>query len=292
MGDHIEKTRLRVHGPNGPEPISSWDTRIGKMVFDGRPLAEHMLSAKKEPAKRINEMLGAAYALVGANVDTEVRDLRSLPTRQGRNTADFEATLVGGNIVRIETCGLTNELEQLYINALSAIGHRADIELAKHPDVMAKSPYFVRFYKRVVGPRDIKAVSDELAALLISEGPGARKTTSMSRVGAQYPLLDELDTNWTRLEDRHGRAGVILDPLLHLLGRARPRDAFPMLFGEKAGKYDEYSDGGTVPVWLAMYVRSSLSIPYGDVEALIEQNPAPAPFDRLIIGTKTIGKAF
>jgi hypothetical protein len=152
-----------------------------------------MLSPEKETAKRINEMLGAAYALVGANVETEVRDLRSLPTRQGRRTADFEATLVRGNIVRIETCGLTNELEQLYINALSAIGHRAGVELAKHPDVMAKSPYFVRFYKRVVGPRDIKAVSSELAALLINEGPGARKTPSMSRVTPQYPLLHALE---------------------------------------------------------------------------------------------------
>ncbi len=292
MGAHIERTRVRVHGPEGPEPISSWDTRIGRIVFDGRPLAEHVLSAEKEPVKRINEMLGAAYALVGAHVDREVRDLRSLPTRQGRNTADFEATLVGGSIVRIETCGLTNELEQLYINALSAIGHRAGIELAKHPDVMEKSPYFVRFYKRVLGPRDIKAVSEELAALLIREGPCASKTTSMSRVGPQYPLLHELEANWTRLDDRHRRTGVILDPLLHLLGSTRPRDAFPILFAEKAGKYDEYSDGGTVPVWLAMYVRASLTIPYGDVEALIDQSPAPTPFDRLIIGTKTIGKAF
>lgn len=292
MGDHIEKTRLRVHGPNGLEPMSSWDNRVGNVVFDGRPLAQHVLSDQKEPAKRINEMLGAAYALVGANVDAEVRELRSLPTRQGRNTADFEATLVDGTIVRVETCGLTNEVEQLYINALSAIGRRAGAVLVRHPDVMAKSPYFVRFYKRVVGPRDIKAVSDELAALLISEGARARRTTSMSRVAPQYPVLHELETNWTRLEDRRGRTGIILDPLRHLLGSMRPRDAFPLLFGEKAGKYEEYSEGGAVPVWLAMYVRSSLSIPYGDVETLIAQNPAPAPFDRLIIGTKTIGKAF
>ena len=157
---------------------------------------------------------------------------------------------------------------------------------------MAKSPYFVRFYKRVVGPRDIKSVSEELAALIISEGACARRTISMSRVGPQYPVLHELETNWTRLEDRRGRTGIILDPLLHLLGSMRPRDAFPMLFAEKASKYEEYSEGGAVPVWLAVYVRSSLSIPYGDVETLIAQHPAPAPFDRLIIGTKTVGKAF
>ena len=121
------------------------DVRIGKIVFDGRPLAEHLVSSEKELVKLINEMLGAAYALVGADIDAEVRELRSLPPRQGCNTADFEASLIDGSFVRIETCGLTNEIEQSYLSALSAIGRRADAKLKKHPEVMEKSPYFVRF---------------------------------------------------------------------------------------------------------------------------------------------------
>lgn len=130
MGEHIEATRLRVHGPMGEEPISGWDQRIGAMIFDGRPLAEHQLLAEKEPSKRINEMLGAAYALVGSGADAEIAELRSLPTRQGIATPDFAAQLFNGREVRVEVCALTNEAEQEYLNAvlhpfLRALAHRA-----------------------------------------------------------------------------------------------------------------------------------------------------------------------
>lgn len=90
---------------------------------------------------------------------------------------------------------------------------------------MAHSPYAVRFYGRVLGPKDFEPWARELSALLIEEGVGARTTMSMSRVGPKYPILHELETNWTRLPEKN-RVGIILDPLMHLLGDKQPRDAF------------------------------------------------------------------
>ena len=84
----------------------------------------------------------------------------------------------------------------------------------------------------------------------------------------------------------------MLRPLLHLLGEARPRALFPKLFAQKAAKYNEYSGAGAIPVWLAMYVLSPMTPPHGDVEALLAAAPDPRPFDRLIIGSKTIGGSF
>jgi hypothetical protein len=77
------------------------------------------------------------------------------------------------------------------------------------------------------------------------------------------------------------------------MGTSRPRDAFPTLFKQKAERYADYSDGGAVPVWLAMYVRTALTYPYGDVEAIGHtEGVSPQPFERLIIGSKTIGVVF
>jgi hypothetical protein len=292
MGDHIEATRLRVHGPMGEEPISEWDQRVGAMIFDGRPLAEHQLLADKEPAKRINEMLGAAYALVGSGIDAEVAELRSLPTRPGIATPDFTARLVDGRSVRIEVCALTDETEQEYLNALRAIAQRVNEQLMPQSEVWGKSPYFVRFYARLITARDIGPASTELTALLTSEGPTVGRSTTFNRVGPEFPLLHALGTHWAR--DTHDdRIGVTVGPLRHLLGSSRPRDAFPTLFAQKAARHADYSDGGMIPVWLAMYVRTALTIPYGDVEAIGRAGGmSPHPFQRLIVGSKTIGVIF
>jgi hypothetical protein len=72
------------------------------MIFDDRPLAEHVLLAEIEPTKRVNEMLGAAYALLGSGADMGIRELRSLATRPDIATPAFNALLVDGRDFRIE----------------------------------------------------------------------------------------------------------------------------------------------------------------------------------------------
>ena len=117
------------------------------MVFDGKPLAAHELSAEKEPTKRLNEMRGFAYALVGAKSDGMVRELRSLCPA----LPDFEAELVDGRIVRIETCALANEDELQYCNALKANERRVNAKLAEHSVSKACAIEF----NKIVGPQGL-----------------------------------------------------------------------------------------------------------------------------------------
>lgn len=289
--EHIDAMRVRVHGPRGEKPMAVWDRRICALVVDGRPLGEHHLPQDKEGSKRINEMMGIAGALVGANVDSEIRALRSLMPRPGIATPDFEADIIDGRTVRLETCALVAETQQRYVNAAGAIMQRVNAKIATVPPVWAASPYYARSYARPVAPTDIGPVSRELAAFLTQNGPTLPITASMTKIGAPYSVLEQLDTHVCRLK-RQGETGLMFEPLLHLLGDARPRDLFPELFAQKAAKYWGYSDAGTIPVWLAMYVLSPMTLPYGDVEILVAAALDPRPFDRLIIGSKTIGRAF
>jgi hypothetical protein len=289
--EHIDATRVRVHGPRGEEPMAVWDRRICALMVDGRPLGDHHLPRHKEGTKRINEMMGIVGALVGANVDGDICELRSLAPRPGLATPDFEADLMDGRAVRLETCALVDETQQRYVNAAGAIMQRVNSVIAAAPPVWAASPYYVRCYARRLAPTDIGPVSRELVAFLTKNGPALPVTASMTKIGAPYGALERLGTHVCRLE-REGETGLMLEPLLHLLGDVRPREPFPRLFAQKAAKYDEYSDAGAIPVWLAMYVLSPMTLPHGDVATLLAAAPDPRPFDRLIIGSKTIGGAF
>jgi hypothetical protein len=271
--------------------MSLWDRCICALVFDGQPLGNHQLPHDKEGNKRINEMIGIAGALVGATVDREIRCLRSLPARHGVATTDFEADLRDGRTLRLETCALVDVTQQRYVNATRAIMQRVNAAIGTIPAAFSAGKYFVRCYGRPLEATDIGPVSIELTEFLIKSGPTLPLTRSMTKIGAPYTILERLNTHVCRLNDG-GKTGVVLEPLMHLLGNTRPRDVFPTLFAQKAAKYNEYSDGGAVAVWLAMYVHSPMTLAYGDVEMLIATTPDPRPFDRLIIGSKTVGRAF
>jgi len=124
LGDHIDETRSKVYGPNGLEPESHWHTRLKALVVDGKPLGLLELVPGKETAKRVDEIQGLGYALVGANVDHEILEIRSLPTRHDVATPDFEATLVDRRTVRIETCSLVDSSERVALNVHNAIHKR------------------------------------------------------------------------------------------------------------------------------------------------------------------------
>jgi len=142
--EHIDAMRVRVHGPRGEESMAVWYRSLCALVVDGRPLGDHHLPQHKEGMKRINEMMGIAGALIGANVDGEIRALRTLAPRPGVATPDFEADLIDGRTVRLETCALVDETQQRYINATGTIMQRVNAEIATTPLVWAASPYYVR----------------------------------------------------------------------------------------------------------------------------------------------------
>ncbi len=298
LGDHIDATRVRVVGPGGPDRTNPWADRLKSIVVDGRKLGDHDLHDDKEPNKRINELLGIGYALVGADVDGEIAELHSVDPRRekGKATADFIATLNTGRTVRIELCSLVDERELQYVNVLQTMMRRTNERLAATSGVIellgTHAPIYVRFYGAVPTPKTIEPVAQELVALILSEGSKLPYTRSMRRVGPEYPALHALDTCWTR--DRSDElTHVEIHPNVLLLGRPQPKDAFRPMFEQKAAKFAAYSDDGG-PVWLAMYIRSPLTIAYGDVEAIAEREVDfdPHPFERVVVGSLTIGVTF
>lgn len=295
MADHVETTRVRVSP--GPDHPSEWHVRLNGLRFDGRRLSEHLLTDEKEPNKRLNEMLGLGHSLVGCGADFEIAEIRSLQPREGRATADFEATLRTAGTVRIELCRLADRSEKQYQDALNEIWRRTNEALRSTPDVLARlgteDTFFVRFYDDVPTSKDIAPAARELTALILDEGGRIPRTASMRRAGAHYPTLHRLGTNWTRLPDGEN-VGLRIDPLLHVVGRPNPKAAFRPMLAKKAEKFTSYSDDG-IPVWLAFYVDSQIGVAtaYATVEEIERDGGVdPSPFERVLVGCLTKGVTF
>lgn len=296
LGDHIDANRVRVVGPRGPDTKNPWTDRLKRIIVDGRPLADHNLEHDKEPNKLINELLGLGYALVGADAEGEIAEVHSVAARKGKATADFVATLKNGRTVRIELCSLVDERELQYVNVLRTMMRRTNERLAATPRILDRlgthAPIHVRFCATVPTPRMIEPVVQELVGLILEEAEGMPLTRSMRRVGSNYPTLHSLDTRWTHYRSEK-TTHVDIQPMVHLLGRPQPKDRFRPMFEQKAARFAAYSDDGS-PVWLAMYINSPLTIAYGDVETIAERevNFDPHPFERVIVGSLTIGVTF
>jgi len=239
--------------------------------------------------------MGAAWALVGANVESEIRELHTVAPRNDLPAPDLDAVLVDDRRVRIEICTLVDEREQVYVNVLAAAARRTNAALAACPGIVdvigSDAPIYVRFYDTLPMPQDISMIAQELTALVIAEGADIPRTSSMRKVGQQYPTLHRVGTHWTRLPSEEP-VRVEIDVMQHLFGRPQPGASISRMFAQKAANYSAYADDG-VPIWLVMYVQSRLSFAYGDVEAIVSGPPLdPAPFDRVIVGALTIGTTF
>jgi hypothetical protein len=292
MGDHIDDTRVLV---NGRRETSAVHERLKAIVFDSMPLGAHVLTNDREPNKRQNEMLALGHVLVGTGVDIEVSEVRSLTATSAHATADFEASMLAGKTVRIELCRIANVQEKRCIDAVEDISRRAVALLNAASDVPrlfgGSDPFYVRINGRVPMPRDVVAAADELAHLILSEGPSIRTSRSMRRVTARYPVLHDLEAHWTRID---GDALYLeIEPPRHLLAPFDGRIEFAEIMVKKARKIHAYSGGGGFPVWLATYVDTAFKYPYGIVEEFRSGLPLePAPFNRLLIGCLTNGVTF
>lgn len=291
LGDHIEATRLRANGA-----ASSMDgryERLSGLVFDGRPLRDHELSADKEPAKRIEEMHAVGYALVGCEVDLELASLRSLRTRKGRATADFEATTRDGNEVRIELGRLVDPAEKMYLNALGEIVRRCRDVLAvisELDQVTGGGTIFVRFFGGVPTSKDIPFAAAELAQVILHDVPSKGISPTLWPVAGEYTTLHRLGAHWAH-DNREGPTSITVDPSRQVGDKEATRAQFFRLVRHKAEKIADYSEGK--PVWLVTYVDSRLFYPLGIVESLAEETTLnPRPFDRVMVGCFTAGVVF
>jgi hypothetical protein len=292
MGDHIDDTRVLVNGRRGKSAVHDC---LKAVMFDGIPLGAHVLRNDREPNKRQNEMLALGHVLVGTGVDIEVSDIRSLSAAHARAAADFEASLLVGGKVRIELCRIANVTEKRCLDAVEDIERRTTAILNATPNIPGlfgtADPFYVRINARVPTRRDVVPAAAELGRLVLSEGPSIPKSDSMRRVGPQYPVLHDLEVHWTRVKGKD--LGLQIERPRHLLGRFNGRDEFTHIMTKKAQKILDYSEGGQFPVWLATFVDTAFTIPYGIIEAFRAGPPLdPVPFRRLLLGCLTNGVTF
>jgi hypothetical protein len=120
LADYIDET-VKVTGARSAS--SPRKERMKSIVIDGRPLGSYELEMEydKEGTKLFIECQWAAVSLVGCDVDLELKEMRSLKTRRGKATPDFEATTQKGDLVRIELCRLLDEDEMKRQDVLDKI---------------------------------------------------------------------------------------------------------------------------------------------------------------------------
>lgn len=70
--------------------------RALQIKVNGYALGDIPLGDHKEEIKRVNELLGAAWALVGANVESKISELYTIPPGNDLPTPDLDAVLVDG----------------------------------------------------------------------------------------------------------------------------------------------------------------------------------------------------
>ena len=261
------------------------------LVFDGVPLGDHFTDAP-----HFEDMASLATVLVSCDVDYEIESLTRLVERQVVHTADFEALLRDGRTIRIELTQFTDSEAMCYQNHWDAV---FDIVQEKRKRDSRLSDTLAGLAVVFVIPDgspeyEVKeAAADEILAVLASIG----RTTELRRaikVSDTYPLLSSLGASFsitsrdevvTRVQFRLPRS---LSESIRILA------SVPVMMAKKAAKHEDYSDAGSIPVWLAVFARDQAS---GLNLAAIQELKRTAkditvePFERLMVAN-TVGGLF
>jgi len=247
----------------------------------------------KESTKRVNEMEGLAYALVGCDLDLEITELRCLSPRGGRATADFEATMRDGRTIRVELARLIDADEKRYLDAIGEIITRARRVIDATPGIdmlTGGGSIVIRFYGEVPMPHDIDDASTELANVIVKDVPRKGVGTTLWPVGADCSTLHRLGAHWAHLT--YDGTTVISADASPRMGNQQAATArlLPM-FAQKRAKFSDYSEGK--PVWLVFYSDTQLFYPIGIVDSLRDvETFDPRPFERVLVGCFTAGVVF
>ena len=290
LRDHIEATRSHTSPPDAEE-IARFE-RLYNLRFDDTTLGALPLVTDREGDKRRDEIHAIGYALVGSDVDLELTSLRSLKTRAGQATPDFEATKRAGGKVRIELVRLVDDREKETHAALNSMVQRAaDVLYANvGPEEVGPGQIHLRVYDGVPRARDAEPLGEQIGRWLARNVPGSSYSTRLWPADDAYPELVDLGLHWAR-SDGHGPSTVSIDWPLWLDFREPTLASFDKRVRDKAKKVPSYGDGP--PIWLATYVDSRAHYALGTINRLAErQDFDPHPFERVFAGCFTAGVTF
>ena len=232
--------------------------------------------------------------LVSCEINTEIRSIRTLEARPSISTPDFEATLMNGSVVRIEVTRFADELIAKYIGNMHALFNIIQASRRNDSALEAHIRGFHVLFDFDEAPRPLirRAVADEVVRLLYSIRRDAIVLCSVIGAAQEYPELQRLGVTWAVMAADQPDTYVRFRPPLELADNARMVKAAPTVLDSKKGRYLEYSDGNTVPVWLAAFVTDTVSgVGLTAIQKLatdVDQLD-PSPFQRVLVGNFVAG---
>jgi hypothetical protein len=288
-----ESHRVKVYGLDKPSHLDEIGERALAIIIDGIPFGDHGLpdsasATYREDIQRLNDRLTATKLLVAAGLDQQIGCLETLAPRQ-QATPDFDATLVDASNVRIEVSTILDDRDKQFSVALNNIAGRLYDEVEKLPaqtksvDVMFLLPDVV--YRQ----REVASLVSEFVEIVSNVPQDLRAGTTVYGFDATaQPIAARLGIGWS-LQNRDA-ARPIANVRPWQFERRDIKgivDAVDGIIAQKAAKWNDYSDGGQIPVWLVLVIESFSHYPLAAIHPISEKAITVKPFEKMIIGCVT-----
>lgn len=270
------------------DPMTQRYLRWCALVIDGRQFGDHPM-----PDPHFEEKAALAIILVSCGVDQDVVCARRLEERQTVHTPDFEAMLRNGQTVRIEVTQFNDQDAMTYQNQWNAVfgivQHRRaeDPTLRQHLcglgivfEIPRASPKF----------EIASDVAEEILSLLRSIDRNIVRRPVV--VPEAFPALHYCGATYQIADTGLSHSTVRFALPLGISDPQRILASVPVRIAAKAAKHFDYSDGGAVPVWLAVFARdeaAGYNLTAIQELARTAKEVTVEPFERLMIANTVAG---
>jgi len=282
---------LSKNAPIGaPDLLAPHRERICALVVDGKAFGDHFVNED-----RYFETDSLANVLVSCEVDIQIASVKLLSERPGKNTPDFEAALVDGNLVRIEVTQSADAPLRAYVGALKHVFRpvqltwRADAAICSRIRGMH---IIFSFPGKAPHGQDRHRVGEEILSILRRIDRRWVALCYRLRPPADCPVLTELGVTWVIRSTSEAEPQVQFRPSLTLPNADRVVDAAVAILANKKAKFRDYSDSGAFKVWLAVFASDGISaVGLSAIQKMRNVSAAlnPAPFSRLMIANHAAG---
>jgi len=273
-----------------PDLLAPHRERICALIVDGKAFGDHFVD---EPRYFETDLL--ANVLVSCEVDIQIASVKSLSERPGKNTPDFEAVLVDGDLVRIEVAQSADAPLRAHVAALKHVFR--PVQLAWRADAAICSRIrgmhiIFSFPGNAPHGQGRDRAGEEILSILRRIDRRWVALCYRLRPPADCPILTQLGVTWVIRSMSEAEPQVQFRPSLILPNADRLVDTAVAILANKKPKFLDYSDNGAFKVWLAVFASDGISAV--DLSAIqkmrnVSATLNPAPFSRLMIADHVAG---
>jgi hypothetical protein len=271
---------------NGVKKWSLWQLRALSVVFDGRPLGEHLTPAPGSPRRlgeKVWEMDALARTLVSARLDREVRYLTTVAPSDGA-TPDFVARVRDGRDMAVEHTRICAESDKMLAKSLSRVQAEVSRRIAAAgstlpPGAVAFAFPSAPFFEYV------DATADEMVRAMREVAPTDRFSTLRHPLDAAFPVLQALGVHWT-VVDPNSASAARVEPWLIETDPKPVAESIVDVIAKKTEKYAAYRAYGD-GAWLTVWVDVEFCLPTTVLRILEGMGVNRGPFERVLVGCST-----